>query len=261
MAMSQFGSDRHGGMDEVQLEAGTRKNNTGDHDQVIQCGRHGLPDRIPGGGDGQRQDQAGPVGVDAPELHDGDEGQGEPHPVRESAPRGSTRRASSARCWTAGTAATSRSRRTASTTSAKQLYLPGTPILITRFLSADGVGEVVDFMPIAGDEATDRHRLVRMIRVVRGSMRFRMRLPAAVQLRPRAAHELEVHPRRARLPQPRAHAHREPRPARPACSTRRTSGRTSTAVGVIATLHQGDIGGVVLETGSPEPPRVVSPPR
>jgi len=33
----------------------------------------------------------------------------------------------------------------------KQLYLPGTPILITRFLSADGVGEVLDFMPIAGD--------------------------------------------------------------------------------------------------------------
>src|SRR3954463_13366454 len=32
----------------------------------------------------------------------------------------------------------------------RQLYLPGTPILITRFLSADGVGEVVDFMPIAG---------------------------------------------------------------------------------------------------------------
>ena len=54
----------------------------------------------------------------------------------------------------------------------KQLYLPGTPILITRFMSADGVGEVIDFMPIAGDQATDRHRLVRMVRVVRGQMRF-----------------------------------------------------------------------------------------
>jgi GH15 family glucan-1,4-alpha-glucosidase len=54
----------------------------------------------------------------------------------------------------------------------KQLYLPGTPILLTRFLSAEGVGEVVDFMPIAGDRATDRHRLVRMIRVVRGHMRL-----------------------------------------------------------------------------------------
>ncbi|GAA4561542.1 hypothetical protein GCM10023176_00350 [Micromonospora coerulea] len=46
----------------------------------------------------------------------------------------------------------------------KQLYLPGTPILITRFLSADGVGELIDFMPVAGDRATDRHRLVRMLR-------------------------------------------------------------------------------------------------
>jgi GH15 family glucan-1,4-alpha-glucosidase len=54
----------------------------------------------------------------------------------------------------------------------KQLYLPGTSILITRFLSADGVGEVIDFMPIAGDRVTDRHRLVRMVRVVRGRMRF-----------------------------------------------------------------------------------------
>src|SRR5262245_54755782 len=56
----------------------------------------------------------------------------------------------------------------------KQLYLPGTPILITRFLSPDGVGEVVDFMPVTGDKATDRHRLVRMIRVVRGQMRFEL---------------------------------------------------------------------------------------
>src|SRR5215475_13364402 len=56
----------------------------------------------------------------------------------------------------------------------KQLYLPGTPILITRFLGADGVGEVVDFMPVAGDRVTDRHRIVRMVRVVRGQMRFEL---------------------------------------------------------------------------------------
>src|SRR4051794_4642034 len=30
----------------------------------------------------------------------------------------------------------------------KQLYLPGTAILITRFLSTEGVGEVIDFMPV-----------------------------------------------------------------------------------------------------------------
>ena len=32
----------------------------------------------------------------------------------------------------------------------KQLYLPDTAILLTRFLSEDGVGEVCDFMPVDG---------------------------------------------------------------------------------------------------------------
>ena len=55
----------------------------------------------------------------------------------------------------------------------KQLYFPDTAILITRFMSPDGVGEVVDFMPIATPErATDRHRIVRLVRVVRGEMEF-----------------------------------------------------------------------------------------
>ena len=33
----------------------------------------------------------------------------------------------------------------------QQLYLPDTAVLITRFLSEAGVGEVVDFMPPAGE--------------------------------------------------------------------------------------------------------------
>src|SRR5262249_10401067 len=44
--------------------------------------------------------------------------------------------------------------------------------LITRFMTPDGVGEVTDFMPVAGDRPTERHRLVRRLRVVRGAMRF-----------------------------------------------------------------------------------------
>ncbi|WP_432014395.1 glycoside hydrolase family 15 protein [Streptomyces cucumeris] len=56
----------------------------------------------------------------------------------------------------------------------KQLYLPDTAILITRFMTPDGVGEVYDFMPVAPATATDRHRLIRMIRVVRGQMRFEL---------------------------------------------------------------------------------------
>jgi GH15 family glucan-1,4-alpha-glucosidase len=61
----------------------------------------------------------------------------------------------------------------------RQLYLPDTAILITRFMTPDGVGEVHDFMPVIKGGATARHRLVRNIRVVRGVMRF------AIEMQPR----------------------------------------------------------------------------
>ena len=38
----------------------------------------------------------------------------------------------------------------------KQLYLPDTAILITRFLTEGGVGELIDFMPITGGSPSDR---------------------------------------------------------------------------------------------------------
>ena len=56
----------------------------------------------------------------------------------------------------------------------RQMYLPGTAILITRYMSEAGVGEVIDFMPIAGDVATERHRLIRLVHVVSGEMTFEM---------------------------------------------------------------------------------------
>src|SRR5215207_2177709 len=58
----------------------------------------------------------------------------------------------------------------------RQLYFPDTAILITRFMTPDGVGEVVDFMPVLEGKATDRHRLVRLVRVVRGTMAVRMEI-------------------------------------------------------------------------------------
>ena len=58
---------------------------------------------------------------------------------------------------------------------AKQLYLPDTNVLITRFLTEDGVGEIQDFMPIQRVRTgTHRHRLIRRVLVVRGIMRFRL---------------------------------------------------------------------------------------
>jgi GH15 family glucan-1,4-alpha-glucosidase len=73
----------------------------------------------------------------------------------------------------------------------RQLYFPDTAILITRFMTPDGVGEVTDFMPIAGDRPTDRHRLVRLIRVVRGSLRFVMDIKPRFDYG-RMPHKLEV---------------------------------------------------------------------
>ncbi|GAA3684615.1 glycoside hydrolase family 15 protein [Arthrobacter ginkgonis] len=54
----------------------------------------------------------------------------------------------------------------------KQLYLPDTAILITRFLTEGGVGELIDFMPISGTSPSDEHRLVRVVRCVRGRVSF-----------------------------------------------------------------------------------------
>ncbi|WP_119067616.1 glycoside hydrolase family 15 protein [Rubrobacter indicoceani] len=51
----------------------------------------------------------------------------------------------------------------------QQLYLPETNVLMTRFLSSEGVAEVLDFMPIIHD-GDEPHRLVRNVRVVRGEM-------------------------------------------------------------------------------------------
>ncbi|MEU6769855.1 glycoside hydrolase family 15 protein [Streptomyces sp. NPDC046759] len=56
----------------------------------------------------------------------------------------------------------------------KQLYLPDTAILVTRFMTEAGAGEVLDFMPVTGTTATSRHRLVRLVRCVRGSMTFQV---------------------------------------------------------------------------------------
>ena len=55
----------------------------------------------------------------------------------------------------------------------KQLYLPDTNVLLTRFLSDSGVAEVSDFMPV--EDAGVAHNLVRRAKTVRGEIRFGMR--------------------------------------------------------------------------------------
>lgn len=57
----------------------------------------------------------------------------------------------------------------------KQMYLPDSNVLVTRFLSEQGVGEVIDFMPVSESRAGDKtHQIVRVVRAVRGSVRFRL---------------------------------------------------------------------------------------
>jgi GH15 family glucan-1,4-alpha-glucosidase len=57
----------------------------------------------------------------------------------------------------------------------KQLYLPDTNVLITRFLSPEGVGELTDFMPVGKEkEGVRKHRLIRKVSVVRGEMTFQL---------------------------------------------------------------------------------------
>jgi GH15 family glucan-1,4-alpha-glucosidase len=54
----------------------------------------------------------------------------------------------------------------------KQLYLPDTNVLLTRFLSAEGVGELTDFMPV--EELYKGKELIRRVATVRGKLTFRM---------------------------------------------------------------------------------------
>ncbi|MGW1724297.1 glycoside hydrolase family 15 protein [Streptomyces sp. NPDC002306] len=60
----------------------------------------------------------------------------------------------------------------------KQFYFPDTNVLITRFFTEDGVGEVQDFMPVTSDQCAEaeRHRLIRRVLCVRGSVPFRIRV-------------------------------------------------------------------------------------
>ncbi|MEV6653144.1 glycoside hydrolase family 15 protein [Streptomyces sp. NPDC051219] len=59
----------------------------------------------------------------------------------------------------------------------KQFYFPDTNVLITRFFAADGVGEIQDFMPVVdSSREAGRHRLIRRVLCVRGSLPFRARV-------------------------------------------------------------------------------------
>ena len=76
----------------------------------------------------------------------------------------------------------------------KQMYFPDTNVLLTRFLSADGVAEVSDFMPVGASVGSHgHHQLIRSVAVVRGSMRLRVLCRPAFDYA-RVEHTVEVRP-------------------------------------------------------------------
>src|SRR5438128_3658742 len=56
----------------------------------------------------------------------------------------------------------------------RQLYLPDTNILLTRFLADEGVAELTDYMPI-GTDGEQPNEIIRTLTVIRGEVDFKMR--------------------------------------------------------------------------------------
>jgi len=138
----------------------------------------------------------------------------------------------------------------------KQMYLPDTAILITRYLSDAGVGEIYDFMPICGKVATDRHRLVRMMRCVRGEMTFEADLAPRFDYG-RATHEADVSESgavfRSAAGAMTVHGVREPEDERLAQVQTSDTGDVHMSL----TLRAGQTRGLVLETGDSGSPREI----
>ncbi len=72
----------------------------------------------------------------------------------------------------------------------RQFYWPETNVLMTRFLSPDGVGEIQDFMP-AGAAEPWPHQLIRRVRCTRGQLALRLECFPAFDYA-RLAPELEM---------------------------------------------------------------------
>lgn len=69
--------------------------------------------------------------------------------------------------------------RCAGATRTKQMYLPDSNILVTRFLGESSVGEVVDFMVPRERNGRGTLQLVRIVRAVRGQVRVQVRCAPA----------------------------------------------------------------------------------
>jgi len=140
----------------------------------------------------------------------------------------------------------------------KQLYFPDTAILVTRFLTEDGVGEVIDLMPTASPHiAAAEHRILRMVRCVRGRMTFALEISPRFDYG-RERHEVRVTDEGVVFEGPRTamtlHLVREPDDERLAEERVSDSGDVRAEI----TLTSGQMRGALLVAGSRGPAREVS---
>lgn len=138
---------------------------------------------------------------------------------------------------------------------ARQMYLPDTAVLVTRFSTEAGAGEVVDFMPVAGTTATDEHRIVRLVRCIRGSMTFDVEVAPRFDYG-RAPHDLHLSEDGAVFTSNGSaltlSVVREPEDDRKASVE-----LWGEDVRASLALDAGDVRGVVLSWGADAPPRAV----
>src|SRR5262249_12262828 len=82
----------------------------------------------------------------------------------------------------------------------KQSYWPDTNILVTRFLDADGVGEIEDYMPVGSGQEVP-NELVRRGRVGRGQVNFQLECRPAFDYA-RGEHKVHISKHGARFDGP-----------------------------------------------------------
>jgi GH15 family glucan-1,4-alpha-glucosidase len=140
----------------------------------------------------------------------------------------------------------------------RQMYLPDSAVLVTRFMSTEGVAEVIDFMPVSDQQrSTSHHRLVRIVRVVRGQMNLEFELFPAFDYG-RAEHELQLTEDgvvfRSAAGQLTVHTGKWLAPVKP----EQIDGPKGPGLRETITLKVGQIGGAILEFGTDEGPHQVS---
>ena len=138
----------------------------------------------------------------------------------------------------------------------KQLYFPDTAILITRFLTENGVGELIDFMPVTSETPSDHHRLLRAVRCVRGAVTFDVEIAPRFDYG-RQSHEVTVTDDGASFVAGESALTlsliRGQGDERPTQVEQTEEGDLRLTL----SLREGQMRGVVLETGTDEPPRAM----